>query len=568
MSFVAYQSKTMNQYQDFVGLFEEAIKQNWDRDALTDYEGITLQYHDVARKIEKLHILFEHAGLKQGDKVALCGRNCAAWAASFLAILGYGAVAVPILHEFKAPQVHDIVNHSDARLLLVGDQIWPSLDADEMPNLEGVILLQDYSLLVSRSEKLTDARENLNRFFGDKYPKYFRKEHVHYRPASDPDELAVLNYTSGTTSNSKGVLIPYRALWSNMFFAEGVLGKELSPGKSVISILPLAHMYGMAYEFLFEFLKGMHIYFLTRIPSPNIIFKAFGDIKPHLIISVPLIIEKIIKKAVLPKLQTPAMKVLLRLPVISDQIRERIRTQLVEAFGGRFYEIIIGGAAFNSEIEELLHRIGFNYTVGYGATECAPIITYADWKELPMGSCGKIVPNMEMRIDSPDPENVVGEILVRGANVMLGYYKNPEATAVTLDADGWYHTGDLGIVDAEGNLFIRGRSKNMLLGASGQNIYPEEIEDKLNTFPYVAESVVIQKGDRLYGLVYPDYDEAKKDGLDEAMLLAQMEQNRKDLNAIVNNYEQLSGIRLRQEEFEKTPKRSIKRFLYADAPID
>lgn len=557
----------MNQYQDFVARFEKSIKDNWDRDALTDFQGITLQYHDVARKIEKLHILFEHAGLQPGDKVALCGRNCAAWASAFFAILGYGAVAVPILHEFKAPQIHDIVNHSDARLLLVGDQIWPSLTADEMPHLEGIVKLQDYELLVSRSERLTDARENLNRFFGEKYPKYFRAEHVHYRPATDPEELAVLNYTSGTTSKSKGVLIPYRALWSNMFFADQVLGHFLSPGKKVISILPLAHMYGMAFELLYEFMCGMHIFFLTRIPSPNIIFKAFGEVKPDLIISVPLIIEKIIKKAVLPKLQTPSMRVLLRLPVISDKVCERIREQLVEAFGGNFYEIIIGGAAFNRDIDALLHRIGFNYTVGYGATECAPIIAYNDWKDQVPGSCGKIVPNMELRIDSPDPENVVGEILVRGANVMLGYYKNPEATAQTIDADGWYHTGDLGLVDAEGNLFIRGRSKNMLLGSSGQNIYPEEIEEKLNTLPYVAESVVIQKGDRLYALVYPDMDEAQKDGLDEMGVLAQMDQNRKDLNAMVNNYEQLSGIRLVSEEFEKTPKKSIKRYLYADAEI-
>jgi len=557
----------MINYQDFVGRFEKSIKDNWNLDALTDYQGITLQYHDVARKIEKLHILFENAGLKEGDKVALCGRNSAAWAASFLAILSYGAVAVPILHEFKAPQVHDIVNHSDARLLLVGDQVWPTLHPDAMPTLEGIINIPDYSLLLSRSEALTTARETLNKIFGEKYPKYFRPEHVHYRLSPDPDELAVLNYTSGTTSNSKGVLIPYRALSSNMQFADGVLGHRIKPGCKVISMLPMAHMYGMAFELLYEFMSGCHIYFLTRVPSPRIIFQAFSEVKPDLIVSVPLIIEKIIKKAVLPKLQAPAVKVLLRLPYISDKICERIRLKLVEAFGGNFYEIIIGGAAFNSEIEQLLHRIGFNYTVGYGATECAPIITYEDWKELKLGSCGKVVPNMELRIDSTDPENEVGEILVRGANVMLGYYKNPEATAAAIDADGWYHTGDLGIVDAEGNLFIRGRSKNMLLGSNGQNIYPEEIEDKLNTLPYVSESIVIQKGDRLYGLVHPDFDEAEKDGLDSTMLTAQMEQNRKDLNLMVNNYEQLAGIRIYEEEFEKTPKRSIKRYLYANAEV-
>jgi len=557
----------MIEYQDFVGLIEKSIKENWDRNAFTDYQGSTLQFHDVARKIEKLHILFENAGIKPGDNIALCGRNSSAWASAFLAILTYGAVAVPILHEFKAPQVHDIVNHSDAKLLFVGDQVWPTIKADEMPKLEGIINIPDYSLLISRSESLTEARETLNKKFGEKYPKYFRAEHVKYKAADDPNRLAILNYTSGTTSNSKGVLIPYGALWSNMDFAEKALGHIIKPGSKIISILPMAHMYGMSFEFLYEVLSGTHIYFLTRLPSPKIIFQAFAEVKPDLIISVPLIIEKIIRKAVLPQLQTPSMKLLLRLPVISDKICQRIREKLYNAFGGNFYEIIIGGAAFNSEIEQLLHKIGFNYTVGYGATECAPIISYADWKELPLGSCGRIVPHMEIKIDSPDPENIVGEIMVRGANVMLGYYKNPEATAAVIDSDGWFHTGDLGVLDADGFLYIRGRSKNMLLGSSGQNIYPEEIEDKLNTLPYVSESIVIQKGEKLYGLVYPDFEEAQKDGLDDEMLAAQMEQNRKELNSIVNNYEQLSGIKIFQEEFEKTPKRSIKRFLYADAEI-
>ena len=557
----------MIEYQDFVGLIEKSIKENWDRNAFTDYQGSTLQFHDVARKIEKLHILFENAGIKPGDNIALCGRNSSVWASAFLAILTYGAVAVPILHEFKAPQVHDIVNHSDAKLLFVGDQVWPTIKADEMPKLEGIINIPDYSLLISRSESLTEARETLNKKFGEKYPKYFRAEHVKYKAADDPNRLAILNYTSGTTSNSKGVLIPYRALWSNMDFAEKALGHIIKPGSKIISILPMAHMYGMSFEFLYEVLSGTHIYFLTRLPSPKIIFQAFAEVKPDLIISVPLIIEKIIRKAVLPQLQTPSMKLLLRLPVISDKICQRIREKLYNAFGGNFYEIIIGGAAFNSEIEQLLHKIGFNYTVGYGATECAPIISYADWKELPLGSCGRIVPHMEVKIDSPDPENIVGEIMVRGANVMLGYYKNPGATAAVIDSDGWFHTGDLGILDADGFLYIRGRSKNMLLGSSGQNIYPEEIEDKLNTLPYVSESIVIQKGEKLYGLVYPDFEEAQKDGLDDEMLAAQMEQNRKELNSIVNNYEQLSGIKIFQEEFEKTPKRSIKRFLYADAEI-
>lgn len=553
-------------YSDFIGFIQKSLTDNWDLDALTDYEGTTLQYKDVARKIEKLHILFENAGVKEGDKIALCGRNSANWAVAFLATLSYGAVAVPILHEFKSTQVHDIVNHSEARLLFVGDLVWPTLNADEMPHLEGIVYIPDYSLKVSRTEQLTQAREHLNEYFGRKYPKYFRKEHVQYRKAGS-EELALINYTSGTTSNSKGVLLPYRALWSNLAFAQQELGDKLHRGDHVISMLPLAHMYGMSFEFIFEFMTGCHVFYLTRVPSPKIIFKAFSEIKPHIVISVPLIIEKIIKKSVLPKLQTPSMKVLLKLPFINTKIREKVREQMVAAFGGRFYEIIVGGAAFNSEIEEFLHKIGFNYTVGYGATECAPIISYADWKEFKPGSCGKAAPRMEVKINSSDPQNEVGEILVRGANVMLGYFKNPEATAAVLDKDGWYHTGDLGIIDEDGFIYIRGRSKNMLLGASGQNIYPEEIEDKLSTLPYVSECVVIQKSEKLYGLVFPDFDEAQKAGLDEERLRAVMEQNRKDLNAMVASYEQLSGIRIMQEEFEKTPKRSIKRFLYENAEV-
>lgn len=564
---LSHPKPTMKQYQDFVGIIAESIKQNWDLDALTDYQGATLQYKDVARKIEKLHILFENAGVKPGDKIALCGRNSACWATAFLGVLTYGAVAVPILHEFKAAQVHNIVNHSEAKLLFVGDMVWPELNADEMPALEGIINIPDYSLLVSRTVLLTEARERLNEFFGKKYPKFFRKEHVNYTVAAGADDLALINYTSGTTSNSKGVLIPYRALWSNLEFAFEVLGTRVHRGDNVISMLPLAHMYGMSFEFIFEFMHGCHVFYLTRIPSPKIVLKAFGEIKPTIIISVPLIIEKIIKKNVLPKLQTPSMKVLLKLPIISTKIRERIRESLVQAFGGNFYEIIVGGAAFNSEVENLLHKIGFNYTVGYGATECAPIISYEDWHNFAPGSCGKAAPRMEVRINSADPANVPGEILARGTNTMLGYFKNPEATAQTLDKDGWYHTGDLGVMDAEGNIYIRGRIKNMLLGASGQNIYPEEIEDKLNTLPYVSECIVIQKNEKLYALIYPDYEEAEKNGLDEIGLNEAMEQNRKELNTMVAAYEQISGFKLYKEEFEKTPKRSIKRFLYENAEI-
>lgn len=551
----------METYTDFVDLIAESLKNNWDLDALTDYQGVTLQYKDVARKIEKLHILFENAGVEKGDKVALCGRNSAHWATAFLATLTYGAVAVPILHEFKAQQVHDIVNHSEAKILFVGDMVWPELDAEQMPHLEGIINIPDYSLLVSRTEKLTEARERLNEFFGRKYPKFFRKEHVNYPHTPNPDALALINYTSGTTSNSKGVMISFRALWSNYQFAIEVLGHKVKRGNPVISMLPLAHMYGMAFEFIFEFLHGCHVYYLTRIPSPKIVLQAFGEIKPVVIISVPLIIEKIIKKNVLPRLQTPSMKVLLKMPFISGRILDKIRQHLVDAFGGQFYEIIIGGAAFNSEVEDLLHKIHFPYTVGYGATECAPIISYEDWQHFRKGSCGKAAPRMEIKIDSQDPQHVVGEILTRGENVMLGYFKNEEATAATLK-DGWYHTGDLGVMDDEGNLFIRGRSKNMLLGASGQNIYPEEIEDKLNTLPYVNESIVVQRGEKLVALIYPDFDLAQKDGLDENGLRMTMEQNRKDINTMVAAYERISAMEIHQTEFEKTPKRSIKRFLY------
>ncbi|MBQ7633986.1 MAG: AMP-binding protein [Bacteroidaceae bacterium] len=552
---------------DFIGLIEDTIVRHWNKDAFTDYQGETFQYKDVARKIEKLHILFENAGLVPGDKVALCGRNCSHWAVAYLATLTYGAVAVPILHEFKATQVHDIVNHSDARLLFVGDHVVKDIVPDAMPKLEGIIQIVDFQLHICRSEKLYDARERLNALYGLKYPKYFRTQHVHYR-RQDGENLALINYTSGTTSRSKGVLVPYRALWSNYQFACEVFNQGFPEGEGrVVSILPLAHMYGMSFEFIYEFMRGGHIFFLTRIPSPKIIFQAFGEVKPHVVISVPLIIEKVIKKMVWPKLEAPSMKLLMRLPIIQQKILDRIREELYAAFGGQFYEVIVGGAAFNSEIEEFLHRTGFPFTVGYGATECAPIICYADWKDFTPGSCGKVAPRMELRIDSPDPQHVVGEILVRGMNVMLGYYKNEEATRETLDADGWYHTGDLGVMDEDGNVFIRGRSKNMLLGANGTNIYPEEIEDKLNTLPYVAESIVIQKGEKLYALIHPDYDEAERDGLDKSAVAEQMEHNRQELNNQVPSYQKIAGLRIYETEFEKTPKRSIKRFLYLNEDV-
>ena len=543
-------------------LIEKSIIDNWNRDALTDFKGATLQYHDVARKIEKLHIMFENSGVQQGDKIALCGRNSACWAVAFLATLTYGAVAVPILHEFTAEQIHNIVNHSGAKLLFVGDVVATVIDATKMPDLEGIIYIPDYSLVVSRTEKLTYAREHLNEMFGKKFPKYFRQEHVHYRRETSGEEMALINYTSGTTGFSKGVMIPYRAMWSNCDFAKSVLGSTVKAGDSVISILPMAHMYGMSFEFFFEFLHGCHIYYLTRVPSPAIIAQAFSEVKPAIIIAVPLVIEKIIRKKVFPKIQNNRMRLLLNMPVLNRKVNQKICEQVKNAFGGRFYEIIIGGAAFNQEVEQFLKRIDFPYTVGYGATECAPIICYADYHDFVPGSCGKPVVHMEVRIDSEDPENVPGEILARGLNVMLGYYKNEEATRQALDKDGWYHTGDLGTMDANGNVFIKGRSKNMLLSANGQNIYPEEIEDKLNSMALVNESIVIQQGDKLVGLVHPDYDEAKGMRLTNDDIVAVMEQNRQELNAELPAYSKLSTIKIQEEEFEKTPKKSIKRYLY------
>ena len=548
--------------ESFNAIIEKSIFDNWDRDALTDYKGITLQYHDVARKIEKLHILFENGGVERGDKIALCGRNSAHWAVAFLATLTYGAIAVPVLHEFTAEQIHNIVNHSEAKFLFVGDVVATQVDPVKMPGLEGIINIPDYSLRLSRTDKLTYAREHLNEMFGRKYPKYFRRQHVAYYKEQSPDELALINYTSGTTGFSKGVMIPYRALWGNYDFAEHVLGNVVKQGDSVISILPMAHMYGMAFEFIFEFLHGCHIYYLTRIPSPAIIAQAFTDIRPAIIIAVPLIIEKIIRKRVFPKLQNNTMRLLWNMPVISKKIQQRVCEQVRKAFGDQFYEIIIGGAAFNHEVEQFLKAIGFPFTVGYGATECAPIICYSDWQHFVPGSCGRAVVHMEVKIDSPDPARIPGEILARGTNVMLGYYKSPEATAQTIDADGWYHTGDLGTMDADGNVFIRGRSKNMLLGPSGQNIYPEEIEDKLNSMQLVLESVVVQRDTKLVALVHPDMDAATDLGIRHDALAQLMEQNRTQVNEQLAAYCKLAEIEIHKNEFEKTPKKSIKRYLY------
>ena len=551
--------------KSFIALVEQSIKKNWDLDALTDYKGVTLQYKDVARKIEKIHIILEESGVKPGDKIAVCGRNMSHWGVTFLSVVTYGAIIVPILHEFKADQVHNIVNHSEAKLLFVGDVVWEALDESAMPNLEGIMLMNDFSILISRSEKLTYAREHLNELFGRKFPKNFRKEHINYYK-DNADELLVLNYTSGTTSFSKGVMLPSRALWSNVEFGKEKLGKILKPGDSVVSMLPMAHMYGLAFEFLYEFCSGCHVYFLTRMPSPKIILQAFAEVKPKIVIAVPLIIEKIIKKNVLPKLETPTMKFLLKVPLVSDKIKATVREQVMNTFGGNFYEVIVGGAAFNQEVEAFLRSINFPYTVGYGMTECAPIISYEDWDKFKAGSCGKAAPRMEVQILSRDPQNIPGEIVTRGDNVMLGYYKNQEATDEVIDADGWLHTGDLGVIDEEGNITIKGRSKNMLLGPSGQNIYPEEIEDKLNNLPYVNESIIIQALDgKLAALIYPDFDDAFAHGLTEKGVEEAMEANRVALNATLPAYEQIARVKIYHEEFEKTPKKSIKRFLYQEA---
>ena len=554
----------MERNPSFNFLIEQSIIKNWDQDALTDYKGATLQFHDVARKIEKLHIVFENSGLMPGDKVALCGRNSSHWAVAFLAVLAYGAVAVPIQHEFTPDQIYNIVNHSDSKLLFVGDVVATTIDADQMPSLEGVVYLPDFSLVVSRSEKLTYAREHLNEMFGHKYPKYFRKEHVNYYKDQSPDELALINYTSGTTGFSKGVMLPYRALWGNLDYVLDVLGPHIKSGSNIVSILPMAHMYGMMVEFLFGFVNGNHLFYLTRLPSPSLIAEAFAQVKPALIVAVPMIVEKIVRKMIMPVVQSNRVRLLLNMPVVNKRVKANIRDMVADVFGGNAYEVITGGAALNQEIEAFLRDIEFPITVGYGTTETAPLITFSDYKDFVPGSCGLPVKHMEVRIDSDDPQNTPGEVLARGMNTMLGYYKNEEATRAVLDADGWYHTGDLGTMSADGHVFIRGRIKNMLLGSNGQNVYPEEIEDKLNSMAYVNESLIVQKGDKLIGLVHPDYDEAKAMDFNDGDLVSIMEQNRLKLNEQLPPFCKISELRLHEDEFVKTPKKSIKRYLYKD----
>ena len=547
--------------QSFIALIEQSIKTNWYLNALTDYKGITLKYRDVARKIEKIHILLENAGIEKGDKIAICGRNSAHWTVTYLAVITYGAVVVPILHEFKADQVHNIVNHSEARLLFVGDQIWENLNEAAMPHLEGIIELKDFGVPVSRSEKLAYARDHLNEIFGHKFPCRFRPDDISYEKEKSED-LAIINYTSGTTGYSKGVMLPYRSILSNVLYCKEKIG--LKAGDSVVSMLPLGHVFGMTFDFLYGFTAGAHLWFLTRMPSPKIIAESFAEIRPRVIACVPLIVEKIFKKNILPKVDNKLGKLLLHVPIISDKIKELIKQKAMEVFGGNFIEIIIGGAPFNAEVEAFLKMIDFPYTIAYGMTECGPIICHSHWTELKLASCGKVAARMEAKVLSPNPSAIAGELVCRGANLMLGYYKNEEATRQVIDTEGWLHTGDMATIDEDGNVFIKGRCKNLLLTSSGQNIYPEEIESKLNNMPYVSESLIILQQDKLVGLIYPDSDDAFAHGLSQSDLVRVMEENRLELNKQLPAFSQIARFKLYPEEFEKTAKKSIKRFLYQD----
>ena len=553
----------MEQKKLFIDYIEQSIVRNWDRDALTDYKGATLQYKDVARKIAKFHLVLENAGIKPGDRIAVCGRNSAHWAVTFLATITYGAVIVPILHEFKADNIHNIVNHSESKLLFVGDRIWENLNEEAMPLLEGIVQMADFNLVICRNKQLEVAFEHRNVLYGERYPRNFRPEHIHYRHETSPEELAVINYTSGTTGYSKGVMLPYRSLWSNIDYCHEML--PVKPGDHIVSMLPLGHVFGMVYDFLYGFSAGAHLYFLTRMPTPKIISQAFAEIKPRVISCVPLIVEKIIKKNILPMVDNRIGKLLLRMPLINDRIKADARKKAMEIFGGEFDEIIIGGAPFNADVERFLKMIGFPYTIAYGMTECGPIICSSRWETLKLASCGKATTRMEVRIDSPDPQRVAGEIICRGENLMLGYYKNPEATSQIIDVKGWLHTGDLGVMDNDGYVTVKGRSKNMLLTASGQNIYPEEIESKLNNMPYVAESLIVLQKEKLVALIYPDFDDAFAHGLQQTDIEKVMETNRNELNQQLPAYCQITKVKIHFEEFEKTAKKSIKRFMYQEA---
>lgn len=554
----------MNSIPSFNSYIEQSIINNWHLDALTDYKGATLQYHDVARKIEKLHILFENSGVIKGDKIAVCGRNSSQWAVAFLAIVTYGAIVVPIQNEFKPEQIHNIVNHSESKMLFVGDVVATEINAEEMPSLEGIVYLPDFSLNLSRSEKLTYAREYLNEIFGHKYPKYFRKEHIKYH-VDAPEELAMINYTSGTTGFSKGVMLPYRALWGNLDYLMDTVKPKIGKNCNILSTLPMAHMYGLMTEFIFNIVLGNHIFFLTRQPSPTLISEALNETKPDIIFAVPLVIDKIVRKHVFPRVQTNWVRLLTNMPVLSKRIKEKIREFVLGEFGEHPYEVVVGGAPLNKEIENFFVSIGFPIAMGYGTTETAPLITFAHQDDYVAGSCGVAVKHMEVKVLSDDPQNVPGELVCRGINVMKGYYKNPEATHAVIDKDGWFHTGDLATMSADGHFFIKGRSKNMLLGANGQNIYPEEIEDRLNSMALVSESIIVQRNNKLVALIHPDYDEASSMGFTAEDLEHIMDQNRVELNSQMPSFAKISGIQIHENEFEKTAKKSIKRYLYQEA---
>ena len=541
-------------------IFEESFKKNWDRPAISNYQGITLHYRDVARRIEKMHIMFGECGLQKGDKVAICSRNQANWAVAFLSTMTYGAVPVPLLHEFKSSNIHHLVNHSEAKILFVDDVIWEGLTETEMPDLHAIIQVNTFKLLYASEQRIVDAREHLNEMFGRKYPNVFTKDDINYYE-DQPDELAIINYTSGTSGFSKGVMIPYRAVYSNIEFGRTVL-PGLDNTKNVVSMLPSAHMYGLMFELLYELSVGAHVHFLSRVPSPKIIMQALAEVKPYIIIAVPLVIEKIYKSKVKPILEKEGIKVLMKLPVLNQVVLNKIKTELINAFGGEFYEVIIGGAAFNKEVEAFFKKMGFPFTVGYGMTECAPIIAYDDWTVEKLNSCGKAVNNMEIRIASANPAEIPGEIQVRGANVFLGYYKNEEATNAVFTEDGWFCTGDMGVIDAEGSLFIKGRTKCMILGPSGQNIYPEEVETVINNHPYVVDSLVVEDNGGLTALIYPDFPGGAREGMNQEAFVKHVEGLLPEINKDLPNYAKLKRIKVMMEDFERTPKKSIKRYLY------
>ena len=547
------------EFQSVNRLIQASFEKNWDRPAITNYQGMTLAYRDVARRVAKLHIAFEQCGLKKGDKVAICSRNQANWGVSFLAAITYGAVAVPILHEFKPGNIHYLVNHSEARVLFVDDVIWEGLVADEMPDLSVVVQINTFKFLYAASGDLAQVREHLNEEFGKRYPNNFEPSDLDYYQ-DGPEELAIINYTSGTSGFSKGVMIPYRALYSNIEFAAKDACPMLKAGMNVVAMLPSAHMYGMMFEFLFEMTIGMHVHFLSRVPSPKIIMQAFQEIHPDIIIAVPLVIEKVYKTKLKPLIDKT--KYLMRIPLLDKAIENRFCSELTNAFGGKFEQVILGGAAFNPEVEKFLHKIGFHYTVGYGMTECAPIIGYAHWNKVKVGSAGRAALNMQIRIDSTDPMNIPGEVQVKGPNVCLGYYKNQEATDSSFTEDGWFKTGDMGVLDADGYLFLRGRSKCMVLGPSGQNIYPEELEATINNFNYVVDSLVVEDDGGLTALIYPDWHQGELDGMSRADFEKRMHGLLPAINQELPNYAKIKKIELMPEDFERTPKKSIKRYLY------